>query len=123
MIPRRQFQMADRESVSAVYTLEPYFTRLYVQTAITQKNHQIFSRSINCKMLSSQNWSAFSLDRTSVNKNAQNPRRRNTLRLYPTCLHPPFLDGNLSPYYYVIENQKGSLNYRNRNYTDEEFIH
>ena len=122
MIPRRQFQMADRESVSAVYTLEPYFTRLYVQTAITQKNHQIFSRSINCKMLSSQNWPAFSLDRTSVNKNAQSPRPRSVLRLYHTWLHPAFLDSNLSPYYYVIENQKGSLNYRNRNSMDEKFI-
>ena len=122
MISRRQFQMADGESVSAVCTLELYFTRLRVQTAIAQKNHQIFSRSRNYKMLSSQSRPAFSLDRTSVNKNAQSPRRRSALKLYHTWLHPAFLDSNLSPYYYVIENQRGSLNDRNRNSMDEESI-
>ena len=121
MIPRWhrwQFQMADGKTNSAVYPLELYFIRLYVQMAKNHKNHQKSLPSRKCKMSRSQNWSVFSLDGNKSRKSNQNPRWQSALRLYLIYLQRTFLDCTSFSYYYVIEYQR-VLNLRNRNLRGE----
>ena len=62
MISRRQFQTADGNSTSAVYTSKPYPVRFCAQTADVQKKYLKFSPSGNCKTALSHNWSMFAPD-------------------------------------------------------------
>ena len=103
---RQKIQTADGNNTSAVQVFKSYSIRLYVQTAMVQKNHQIFLPSGNRKTSRSHIQSILIQTAMVCSKNHQKFQTESALRLYIIYLQYTFPDGNPSPYYYVIENQR-----------------
>ena len=103
---RQKLQTADGNTTSAVHVLGPYYIRFYRQTAMSQKNHQIFLPSGNCKIASSHAQPVSIQTAMVCSKIYQKFQTANAFRLYLIYLQVTFPDGNPSPYYYVIENHK-----------------